>query len=97
MKLEASMTGKGRRVVNSASAGRMRLLTMFGLIVAGIFSVSGATMAVPNMNEVVRFEREHPVFQSKVIPRERGDRLLTVLRRSGRRLCRNTMRGRVPM
>lgn len=58
------------------------VFTILGFIGSGIISAFAATNAVPTTSQVVRYEREQPVFRSKVISRERGDRLLIILQDS---------------
>jgi hypothetical protein len=45
----------------------------------GVVSAFAAPPSIPQRNQVVRYEREQPVFQSKTIPKERGDTLLSAL------------------
>ena len=61
---------------------RIAMRTLFTpLLVSALGAVSllAAPPVIPRTNEVVRYEREQPVFRSKRILRERGDALLVLL------------------
>lgn len=45
----------------------------------GVTSIFAGLPSIPRTNEVVQYERDYPVFQSKTIPREQGDALLSAL------------------
>jgi len=53
--------------------------TLHVALLLGVFSAFSAPPAIPRTNDVVRYERERPVFQSRMMLRERGDALLSAL------------------
>lgn len=58
------------------------MLNCFALLVllaSGIVA-GAATNSVPQTNDILRYERAQPLFRSNVIARDRGDRLVTILR-----------------
>ena len=56
------------------------LLTIIVAALLGVVSASASPPTIiPRTNEVASFERIQPVFQSKQIPRTRGDALLALL------------------
>jgi hypothetical protein len=62
-----------------------KILTIFavgtgiGLVFGAFASALAAPPSIPGTNEVVRYERDDAVLQSKSIPREQGDALLSAL------------------
>jgi hypothetical protein len=56
---------------------RISITSLIALLL--VLPALGAPPAIPRTNEVVRYEREQPVFQSKLIVHERGDALLSAL------------------
>lgn len=52
---------------------------MLLVILIAFTAMAAEPSRIPLTNQVARYEREQPVFQSKQIPRERGDALLALL------------------
>lgn len=58
----------------------MRISFTFLLVaLLGVVSAFGTPPGIPRTNEVVRYEREQPVFKSRQVLRARGDALLSAL------------------
>ena len=57
---------------------RISITSLIALLL-GVVPALCAPPVIPSTNGVVRYEREQPVFHSKIILRERGDALLSAL------------------
>jgi hypothetical protein len=58
----------------------MRVLSsMLLVLLVGVSAALAEPPSIPLTNQVARYEREQPIFQSKQFPRERGDALLALL------------------
>ena len=66
-------------MVMSAYFAMQIWITLFVVTLMGMSAAFSAPPPIPRANEVVRYERVQPVFQSKEIAKERGDELLSAL------------------
>jgi hypothetical protein len=57
----------------------MRASIALFIVLLAVIATAAEPPRIPFTNQVARYEREQPVFQSKQIPRERGDALLALL------------------
>lgn len=55
------------------------LTTSFYVMLIAVSAMAAEPPRIPLTNQVARYERTQPVFQSRQIPRERGDALLALL------------------
>jgi hypothetical protein len=82
----------------SRDGGRIRLLLFIAASLCGMgfgtIAGNAAPPSIPRPNGVDRYERISPVFQSKQIPKERGDALLALL--DGGRAVEPWMKGGYP-
>jgi hypothetical protein len=55
------------------------LTTLLSIMPLAVSAIAAELPRIPLTNQVARYERKQPVFQSTQIPRERGDALLALL------------------